>query len=79
MGFSLAGVLEVGIVVAPHIFYLECLIVDELETTWKKYKNSILISKSRGTSVYKAAVSFRVITVLITYPFFDVNKSTFLE
>ncbi len=79
MSFALATILVVALSICVLLFYVECLIIDELENRWRTYKNNILTSKSRRTRVYKTAISFRTVTVMTTYPFCNVNRSTFLE
>ncbi len=79
MSFSLATILVVSLVICVFMFYVECFVIDELESRWRIYKNNILTSKSRRTRMYKTAISFRSVTVMTTYPFCNANRSTFLE
>ncbi len=79
MSYSLATLLWVSLFITVFMFCEECFVIDELETRWRVYKNNILTSKSRRTRMYKTAISFRTVPVMTTYPFCNVNRSTFLE
>lgn len=79
MAFGLAAILAMALFMACFIFYVECLVIDELENRCKKFKNDILISNRRKKFMHKAAVSFGTVTVNTTYPFCNVNRSKFLE
>ncbi len=79
MSFSLVALLAIFLFLCLFIFFLECVVIDELENRWKNYRNNILTSKFRRTRVYKSAMSFRSVTLMTTYPFCNINRSTFLE
>ncbi len=79
MSISLAAIIAIALFLCVFIFFIECSVIDELETRWKNYKSNILTSMSRKTRLYKSALSFRTVTVMTTYPFCNVNRSTFLD
>ncbi len=79
MAFSLTLILAVSAFIAIFIFYIECWVIDDLESKWKNYKDNLLKSVGRKTGIYKVALSFRPVILKTTYPFCNVNRSTFLE
>lgn len=79
MSYSLAGILGTAIFLPVFIFYLECYFVDRLDCAWKQYRKNILSITLQKSAIYKTALSFSGVTVKSTYPFCNVNRSTFPE
>ncbi len=79
LGISFFFVLSFGLVLALTIYSLECFFTGDLEDTWTNFKRSILKRTNRNSSVHKTAKSFRPISLKTGGPYFNVNRSTFLE
>ncbi len=77
MGMTL--ILTVAFVVDFILYKYECFFLDEIEIRWKGYKSAILNLAKPSSEVYKVARSFRPITLKTGGPYFNVNRSTYLE
>lgn len=79
MGLSLGILMTFAFLLAPIIFYLECGFLDGMENLWMSYKDNLNSTTTRNSAIYKAARSFREVKFKSTHPFFNMNKSTFLD
>lgn len=79
MALSLTLMLGTAMILSVYVFYMECSLIDDLEGKCKNYKKHLVMSTGSKSGVYKAAISFRPVIVQTTYPFCNVNRSTFFE
>lgn len=77
MGISI--ILNVAFVTVFLMYKYECFFLDDLETRWMAYKSAILNLTKPSSEIHKVAKSFRPITLKTGGPYFNVNRSTYLE
>lgn len=79
MGVSMFCIFLITFYLTVFIFFMECYLVDLMESNWKEFKSKLIFSTVRTKCVYKSALSFQQVALKTTYPFCNVNKSTFLD
>lgn len=77
--YSMGIMLIIAGILAPAIFLAECNLTEHVVRKTIQYRNSLLNKTSRKSRIRKAACSFWPVRLRTTYPFFNVNNSSFLE
>lgn len=68
-----------AVLVPVIISYVECHLLDELDSKWQSMKEGMLKGSRRNKSAYKAARSFGEVRIHVAHPFCVINNSTFME
>lgn len=76
LGLGATGVL--AIMTAVGMTYRECDILDRIEKGCCHFKETMMKNVAINLELYKIAKSFSIAVPKLTYPFFGVNKTTYM-
>ncbi len=79
MGYSILALVVLAIILVVLVFYAECYLLDGLEKTCLEFRCNMLGVMNGNRRAKRVTSSLMPLALKTTYPFYIVNRSTFLE